>query len=197
MKAFTLYELVITMFVLTMLFSISFKTPIFQKNVYYLPQETNRLANFLKLAQDTSFTEVFLEDKKLCAAGFRFKENEYIGVAFLTTEDDCEFLFNQKPDAFASTTHYLLENGSLSKDQNNPLVIKRKFDGDLKLKSGCSNIIDDALLLFISPYGEPALFIKKGDKWSLQENWPLCFSLTYRNEERQIKINQLGQILLQ
>jgi hypothetical protein len=197
MKAFTLYELIITIFVLTLLFSISFKTPVFQKNIYYLSQETVRLANFLRLTKDVSLSAISLNNKNLCASGLKFENNNvYKGVAYLTEEDDCEFLFKNDPRRFAGTNAYVLKDGSLSQNQTD-LWINQKFDGSFSLSDCKGNSLDsDVLILFIHPYGESALYIKRGSEWSFVEQ-EFCIDLKYRNEEKKIKINKLGQILFE
>jgi hypothetical protein len=201
MKAFTLYELIITIFVLTLLFSISFKTPVFQKNIYYLSQETVRLANFLRLTKDVSLSAISLNNKNLCASGLKFENNNvYKGVAYLTEEDDCEFLFKNRPERFASTNAYVLKDGSLSQNQAD-LWINQRFDGSFSLSDCKKNPLGpDVLVLFIHPYGESALYIKRGNEWIfVEENlWKeFCIDLKYRNEEKRIKINKLGQILFE
>lgn len=201
MKAFTLFELVITMFVLTILFSISFKTPVFQKTVYYLPQETNKLAHFLRLSRDVSLTNYSFKEKKLCAAGLQFENNtRYQGVVYLSEEEDCEFLFQKEPSKFSATNAYLLDDGSVDDNLNNQRIIKKSFLGGMFVSDQtCRESISDAvIILFINPYGEPAIFSRSASGWKLAENiWPVCIVLKYQGDERKITINQLGQILLQ
>lgn len=199
MKSFTLIETVLALSILVILFGIVFRTSVFQKDVYYLGQEVKKLRHFLSLARDLSFTNQRVNNQKVCAVGILFQNNQYQGVAYVTLGEDCQNQFRNNPNSFANINAYLLENGFISQDEKDPLRIIEEFQGSLVVKTNCQDTVqNDVLILFINPYGDPVFFQRQNNAWNnIANNFPLCFSLKYKNDEKTIKINKIGQILLQ
>ncbi len=189
MKAFTLYEMIITLFVMTILFSIAFKSPVFHEKIYYLNQATKKLSDALHLAQDAALSNNKINDEKICAVGIKFNTSSYEGVAFYAPTEDCEAYFNNHKEEFVRINAFLQQDGSISAVKNN-LQLFEQFKGTL-LVDNCSRSIKDYKILFLNPYGE-VIFFDSVNKEISSDSLLIC--LKYSDESKQIKINKFGQI---
>jgi hypothetical protein len=209
MKAFTLIEVALVIFITAILTTISLQFTALSPESLYLKNFIYKLGSNINLIKDFSLSRREINSDKICGYGLYFKNNGYIGYAFATSSFlNCEELVKSNPLSYAPNPNsliYIHTNGDVRRDPIETLQIKDNFQTPLRIKvslnsSFCDNNLFDnyqeLALIYYNPYGD-ILFLGYNNNWQnlLNNNWQeIYFCFDYKNEKKYFKINRSGQI---
>jgi len=210
MKAFTLIEIAIVIFVIIVLSGIAFRFTVFSSETLYLKNFVYKLGSNINFLKDFSLSIRKVDSNKFCGYGISFSNNNnYFGYAFATSSVlDCDTLASSSPTSFAPSSFYLHTNGDIRQDPIEPLQIKDNFKPGLSMQISLSSLTcsenlfssySEIALVYYNPYSDLLLLGKSGNKWEnlLPSDWQnIFFCLEYKGENRYLKINRSGQILI-
>jgi len=217
MKAFTLVEIALVIFITVILTGISLRFTVFSPETLYLKNFVYKIGSNINLLKDLSLgrrevTTTNSTTNKVCGYGIYFSNSNknYLGYVFATSSAlDCDTLASSSPISFApsSPIFYLHTNGDVRLDPIEPLQIKDDFKPgfSMKISTSSQTCSDDLFssyseiaLVYYNPYGDFLLLGKSSD-WVnlLSSNWQnIYFCLQYKNEDRYLGINRSGQIFI-
>jgi hypothetical protein len=209
MKAFTLIEVALVIFITAILTTISLQFTALSPETLYLKNFIYKLGSNINLIKDFSLSRREINSDKICGYGLYFKNNGYIGYAFATSSFlNCEELVKSNPLSYAPNSNsliYIHTNGDVRRDPIETLQIKDNFQDPLRIKVSLNSpFCDDNLfdnyqelaLIYYNPYGD-ILFLGYNNNWQnlLNNNWQeIYFCFDYKNEKKYFKINRSGQI---
>jgi hypothetical protein len=209
MKAFTLIEIALVILITAILAGISLRFTVFSPETLYLKNFVYKLGSNINLLKDFSLSRKEVDANKVCGYGISFS-NRYFGYVFATSSVlDCDTLASSSPASFAPSEpiFYLHTNGDIRQDPIEPLQIKDEFKPGFSMRISLSNstcsdnlfsFYPEIALVYYNPYGDLLLLGKSGN-WTnlLSSDWQnIFFCLQYKNENRYLKINRSGQILI-
>ncbi len=209
MKAFTLIEVALVIFIAAILTGISLQFTVLSPETLYLKNFIYKLGSNINLIKDFSLSRREINSDKICGYGLYFKNNGYIGYAFATSSFlNCEEIVKSNPLSYAPNPNsliYIHTNGDARRDPIETLQIKDNFQNPLRIKVSlnspfCDNNLFDnyqeLALIYYNPYGD-ILFLGYNNNWQnlLNNNWQeIYFCFDYKNEKKYFKINRSGQI---
>lgn len=218
MKGFTLVEIALIFFIITILTSISLQYTVFSTDVLYLKNIIYKLSSNINLLRDfslgTRLIKLINEEAKVCGYGFLITNNSYLGYAYATTSYlNCDLIASTTPQSFAPQQPllYLHTNGDIREDPIEPLQVKddlKYINFRISLTSPtCSDNLfssyNQIALVYYNPYGDLLLLGKRSSSINSWENillkvdWEnIYLCLKYKNEERFLKINRIGQLVI-
>jgi prepilin-type N-terminal cleavage/methylation domain-containing protein len=209
MKAFTLIEIAVVILITAILAGISLRFTVFSPETLYLKNFIYKLGSNINLLKDFSLSRREVDSNKICGYGIDFS-NRYFGYAFATSSIlDCDTLASSSPEIFnpSGSIFYLHTNGDIRTSTIETLQIKDDFKPELSMKISLSsptcadNLFSsypEIALVYYNPYGDLLLLGKNSD-WTnlLPSNWQnIFFCFQYNNENRYLKINRSGQIII-
>jgi len=211
MKAFTLVEIALVILITAILAGISLRFTAFSEETLYLKNFVYKLGSNINLLKDFALSRREVNGNKVCGYGIRFSTSSYFGYVFATSSVlACDTLASSSPTSFApsSPIFYLHTNGDISTSTIETLQIKDDFKPGLSIKIStsfpdCSDNLfshyPEIALVYYNPYGDLLFLGKRSGTWYnlLPSNWQnIFFCLQYKNENRYLKINRSGQILI-
>jgi hypothetical protein len=211
MKAFTLVEIALVILITAILAGISLRFTAFSSETLYLKNVVYKLGSNVNLLKDFALSRREVYGNKVCGYGIKLSNSSYFGYVFATSSVlTCDTLASSSPTSFApsSPIFYLHTNGDIRQDPIGPLQIKEDFKPGLSIKistssSDCSNNLfssySEIALVYYNPYGDLLFLGKRSGNWFnlLPSTWQnIFFCLQYKNENRYLKINRSGQILI-
>lgn len=210
MRGFTLIELAVIILITTILASISLRFTAFSADTLYLKNLIYKLGSSINLIKDFVSSKREISGLRTCGYGILFSNNNYFAYAFATYPNlDCDLIASNSPTSYIPTspTFYLHTNGEIRTDPIPSLQIKDNFKSALSLKISLNNYCPDNLLdyynqialIYYNPYGDILLLGKNGGNWTslLNSNWrDIYFCFQYKNENRFLRINRSGQMLI-
>jgi hypothetical protein len=209
MKAFTLIEIALVILITAILAGISLRFTVFSPETLYLKNFIYKLGSNINLLKDFSLSRKEVDANKVCGYGISFS-NRYFGYVFATSSVlDCDTIASSSPTSFAPSEpiFYLHTNGDIRQDPIEPLQIKDEFKPGLSMRISLSSptcsdnlfsFYPEIALVYYNPYGDLLLLGKSGN-WTnlLPSDWQnIFFCFQYKNENRYLKINRSGQILI-
>jgi hypothetical protein len=209
MKAFTLIEIALVILITTILAGISLKFTAFSPETLYLKNFVYKLGSNINLLKDFSLSRKEIDSSKVCGYGINFS-NRYFGYVFATSSVlDCDTLASSSPTIFGPSEpiFYLHTNGDIKQNPIEALQIKDDFKPGFSMRISLSsptcsdnlfNSYSEIALVYYNPYGDLLLLGKSGN-WVnlLPSDWQnIFFCFRYKNENRYLKINRSGQILI-
>jgi hypothetical protein len=209
MKAFTLIEIALVILITAILAGISLRFTVFSPETLYLKNFVYKLGSNINLLKDFSLSRKEVDANKVCGYGISFS-NRYFGYVFATSSVlDCDTLASSSPASFAPSEpiFYLHTNGDIRQNSIEPLQIKDDFKPGLSMRISLSSptcsdnlfsFYPEIALVYYNPYGDLLLLGKSGN-WAnlLPSDWQnIFFCFQYKNENRYLKINRSGQILI-
>jgi hypothetical protein len=215
MKAFTLVEIALVILITAILAGISLRFTAFSEETLYLKNFIYKLGSNINLLKDFALSRREVNGNKVCGYGINFSTSSYFGYVFATSSVlACDTLASSSPTSFVPSPpiFYLHTNGDIRQNPIEPLQIKEDFKPGLSIKistsfsvsfSDCSNNLFDyyreIALVYYNPYGDLLFLGKRSDTWYnlLPPNWQnIYFCFRYKGENRYLKINRSGQILI-
>jgi hypothetical protein len=211
MRAFTLIEIALVIFIITVLTSISLRFTVFSPETLYLKNFVYKFGSNINLIKDLSLGRNIVNNQKVCGYGMLISSSSYYGYVFATSSVlDCDTIASSSPESFApiSPILYLHTNGDIRESPIDTLQMKDNFKAGLSMAisttSGCSNNLlpsyySEIALIYYNPYSELLLLGKNLSNWYnlLSSNWEnIYFCLQFKNEDRYLKINRSGQMLI-
>jgi hypothetical protein len=215
MKAFTLVEIALVILITAILAGISLRFTAFSEETLYLKNFVYKLGSNINLLKDFALSRREVNGNKVCGYGMRFSTSSYFGYVFATSSVlACDTLASSSPTSFVPSPpiFYLHTNGDISTSTIETLQIKDDFKPGLSIEistsssvsfSDCSNNLFDyyreIALVYYNPYGDLLFLGKRSDTWYnlLPPNWQnIYFCFRYKGENRYLKINRSGQILI-
>ncbi|GIW67346.1 MAG: hypothetical protein KatS3mg096_214 [Candidatus Parcubacteria bacterium] len=210
MKGFTLIEIALVVLITTLLTGFAFKFTSFSEDTLYLKNFIYKLGSNVNLIKDFSLSRREIYGSKVCGYGILFSNNNYLAYVFATSSHvSCDLIASTTPIVYAPSSPflYLHTNGEIRTDPISPLQIKDNFKTALSLRISLSNNCPDNLLNFYSqialvyynPYGDLLLLGQSAGNWVnlLPPNWQnIYFCLQYKNENRYLRLNRSGQMLI-
>jgi len=208
MKAFTLLETVYVLLILSIIFSAIFWGYSFRKEFFYLKNFLKKLRFALETTIDMS-QRAYLKDNYLfCSYGIYFASSTYYeALGFYTTSTNCDSVilndekFLNSIKSGLSNKFYITYYQELTKQYNPQTVLSENFKGQIKvsLSNDCSSPLNFPVLL-VSLYStsEFYVFLSSGSgDWQKINTQNIYLCLNYRNDEKILRINKLGQIILE
>jgi hypothetical protein len=210
MKAFTLVEIALVILITAILAGISLRFTAFSSETLYLKNFVYKLGSNINLLKDFALSRREVNGNKVCGYGINFSTSNYFGYVFATSSVlACDTLASSSPTSFApsSPIFYLHTNGDISTSTIETLQIKDDFKPGFSMKISTSSSdcfydlfssYQEIALVYYNPYGD-LLFLGKSSGWVnlLPSDWQnIFFCLQYKNENRYLKINRSGQILI-
>jgi len=212
MKAFTLLEVALVILITAILAGISLEFTVFSPETLYLKNFVYKLGSNINLLKDFSLSRREVDSNKVCSYGISFSTSTstYFGYISATSSVlDCDTLASSSPASFApsESIFYLHTNGDIRQDPIEPLQIKDNFKPALSMRISLSsptcsdnlfNSYPEIALVYYNPYGD-LLLLGKSSNWDnlLSPDWQnIFFCFGYKNENRYLKINRSGQILI-
>jgi hypothetical protein len=210
MKAFTLVEIAFVLLVTAILAGISLRFTVFSPETLYLKNFVYKLGSNVNLLKDFSLSRRKIDTNKVCGYGISFSTSSYFGYVFATSSLlECDGLASSSPAIFvpSSPILYLHTNGDIRQNPIEPLQIKDNFKRGFSMRISlssptCSDNLfssySEIALVYYNPYGDLLLLGRSGN-WTnlLPSNWQnIFFCLQYKNENRYLKINRSGQMLI-
>jgi hypothetical protein len=213
MKAFTLVEIALVILITAILAGISLRFTAFSEETLYLKNFIYKLGSNINLLKDFALSRREVNGNKVCGYGINFSTSSYFGYVFATSSVlACDTLASSSPTSFvpSSPIFYLHTNGDIRQNPIGPLQIKEDFKPGLSIKistssSNCSSYdlfsshYQEIALVYYNPYGDLLFLGKRSGNWTnlLPPTWQnIFFCLQYKNENRYLKINRSGQILI-
>jgi hypothetical protein len=217
MKAFTLVEIALVILITAILAGISLRFTAFSEETLYLKNFIYKLGSNINLLKDFALSRREVNGNKVCGYGINFSTSSYFGYVFATSSVlACDTLASSSPTSFVPSPpiFYLHTNGDIRQNPIEPLQIKEDFKPGLSIKistssSNCSNNLfssysdysdySEIALVYYNPYGDLLFLGKRSDTWYnlLPPNWQnIYFCFRYKGENRYLKINRSGQILI-
>jgi hypothetical protein len=210
MKAFTLIEIALVILITAILAGISLRFTVFYPETLYLKNFIYKLGSNINLLKDFSLSRKEVDTNKACGYGIYFSNGRYFGYVFATSSVlDCDTIALSSPASFAPSQpiFYLHTNGDIRQNPIETLQIKDEFKPGLSIRISLSNstcsdnlfsFYPEIALVYYNPYGDLLLLGKSGN-WTnlLPSDWQnIFFCFQYKNENRYLKINRSGQILI-
>jgi len=211
MKAFTLIEIALVILITTILSGISLKFTAFSPETLYLKNFVYKLGSNINLLKDFALSRREVSGNKVCGYGIKFSTSSYFGYVFATSSVlDCDTLASSSPTIFGPSEpiFYLHTNGDIKQNPIEALQIKDDFKPGFSMRISLSspicsdnlfNSYSEIALVYYNPYGDLLFLGKRSGTWYnlLPSNWQnIFFCLQYKNENRYLKINRSGQILI-
>jgi hypothetical protein len=211
MKAFTLVEIALVILITAILSGISLRFTAFSEETLYLKNVVYKLGSNINLLKDFALSRREVNGNKVCGYGINFSTSSYFGYVFATSSVlACDTLASSSPTSFAPSPpiFYLHTNGDIRQNPIEPLKIKDDFKPGLSIRISLSNstcsdnlfsFYREIALVYYNPYGDLLFLGKRNDIWYnlLPPTWQnIFFCLQYKNENRYLKINRSGQILI-
>lgn len=224
MRGFTLIEVVAVILITVILAGIALKFTVFSGDTLYLKNFVYKFGSNINLLKDFSLARKIVNingiENKACSYGINIKKGnqyiEYFGYVFATSSlIECSLLASTTPLSFVpSSGLYLHTNGEIRQSPIEPLQIKDKFENignsyfKISITSNDLNCTNDLFnnynyneiaLVYYNPYGDILLLGKSNNNWTslLNNSQDIYFCLRYKNETRNLKINQTGQIVIE
>lgn len=208
MKAFTLLETVYVLLILSIIFSAIFWGYSFRKEFFYLKNFLKKLRFALETTIDMS-QRAYLKDNYLfCSYGIYFASSTYYeALGFYTTSTNCDLVilndekFLNSIKSGLSNKFYITYYQELTKQYNPQTVLSENFKGQIKvsLSNDCSSPLNFPVLL-VSLYSTSEFYVflsSGGGDWQKINTQNIYLCLNYRNDEKILRINKLGQIILE
>lgn len=210
-RAFTLIEIVMVLLIVTMLTTIAFNFNVFSEENTYLKNFNYRLFSDLSLAKNLSFSKQVINESSglaVCGYGLLLTSSSYLGYAYATSNiwESCDYLASSSPTVYATSSpeYFIHSNGEVRSDIIPSLQMKNIFNGTIKIStssSDCSNNIFDnyskVAIVYYNPYGD-YLFLGEdsSSNWGKLTFNDIYLCLEYKNEKRYLRINGIGQLLV-
>jgi prepilin-type N-terminal cleavage/methylation domain-containing protein len=211
MKGFTLIEMAIVIFIITILMGISLRFTVFSPENLYLKNFVYKLGSNIYFIRDLSLARREIGSNKACGYGLAFSNNNYFGYVFTTSSIvECDDLASYSPVIFAPSPPllYIHTNGDIRSQPIEPLQIKENFRSGLSIRISLSspvcsdnlfNVYPEIALVYYNPYADLLLLGKNNSNWVnlLSSNWQNIFiCLQYKNDSRYLKIIRSGQLIV-
>jgi type II secretory pathway pseudopilin PulG len=208
MKAFTLLETVYVLLILSIIFSAIFWGYSFRKEFFYLKNFLKKLRFALETTIDMS-QRAYLKDNYLfCSYGIYFASSTYYEtLGFYTTSTNCDSVilndekFLNSIKSGLSNKFYITYYQELTEQYNPQTILSENFKGQIKisLSNDCSSPLNFPVLL-VSLYSTSEFYVflsSGGGDWQKINTQNIYLCLNYRNDEKILRINKLGQIILE
>ena len=211
MKAFTLIEIALVIFIITVLTSISLRFTVFSPENLYLKNFVYKFGSNINFIKDLSLGRNIVNNQKVCGYGILISSSSYYGYVFATSSVfDCDTIASSSPKSFAPSSPilYIHTNGDIRESPIDTLQIQDNFKTGLSIKVSttsetCSNNLlsfySEIALIYYNPYSDLLLLGKNLSNWYnlLSSNWQnIYFCLKFKNEDRYLRINRSGQMLI-
>ena len=214
-RGFTLIEISIVLLIATFLIGIAFNFINIKSETLYLKNTAYKISSDISFIREMSFSRVIPSgfDYRLrsCGYGLYFSPRGYFAYSFVTSSDvNCDLLASENVINFAPQEgmFYIHTNGEVRAKPLNPILLSNNYQPGFSLamsfdSSSCSNNIfntyPEAAIIFYNPYGDLLVFGRNGG-WNLivPNQWEnIYFCLSYKNDKIFLRINKLGQIILE
>jgi hypothetical protein len=214
MKAFTLVEIAIVLFIISLVFSIFFSFNTLNKDIFYLKSVAKDLSFALNITSDLSQRIIEKNDKFYCGAGIHFSSSTSFEVlAFATTTKLCDEVvatttaINSFINENLNNKTYLLRNQDLSTTTFHSLSLKTDLKQNYEIIfSSSTRCISDynPPLIFLYIYSYNDLFFIFQDLSGGASDWQkidaneiyICLKNIKIGEDYIIKLNKLGQLTI-
>lgn len=212
-QGFTLTEVIMVLLITSILTGIAINFNVFSEEATYLKNFNYRLFSDFSLARNLSLSRQLISGTNLfaCGYGFLFTSSSYLGYAYVSSSDwlSCDDLASSSPQSYATSypEYFLHTNGEISQQPIPSLQAKADFKGEIKIStssSDCSsnNVFSDPLnysevaIVYYSPYGDYLFLGNNGSSWQNLGISDIYFCLEYRNEKRYLRLNKVGQLMV-
>lgn len=209
MKGFTLLEATYVILILSILFAAVFYGYALRKDFFYLKNFSKQIRLALETSIDMSQRAIFKDNYLFCGYGIYFPNSfSYEALGFYTTSTECDIVFQDEAklsyfiNSGLSKKYYLTYYNDLINNFDSRLVLADNFKGNIYFSTSSRNCDEPnrlnfpVILLSVYSTSEFYLFLG-GPNWRkiAANNVYLC--LEYKNENRVLRINKLGQLILE
>lgn len=212
LQGFTLAEVILVLLITSILTGIAINFSVFSEENTYLKNFNYRLFSDFSLARNLSlYNQLISGNLFACGYGFLFSSSSYLGYAFVSSTQwlSCDYLASSFPETYAVSDpdYYFHTNGEVRHKQEviPSLKVESSFKGEIKISTtsqDCSsnNVFSSysrVAIVYYSPYGD-YLFLGQNSSggWVNLDIYDIYFCLEYRNEKRYLRLNKIGQLMV-
>jgi prepilin-type N-terminal cleavage/methylation domain-containing protein len=206
MKGFTLIELAVTIFLLTLLSAIIFNFSTLNKDFLYLKDFSRRLNTAFGVVGFLAQQTKTYQNQIICAYGIYFpNNNSYETLAFTASTLDCDYVIKTNLQNFLNNNlaskKYVHSNLEIRSNVLPNLALNDILQrGSLTFASdeNCSSIINPPLL-FMGVYSYTDIYFlyqQVGGQWQRIQSPSVYLCLIFKKDRVKIKINQIGQFYI-
>jgi len=213
MKAFTIVELSLVVLIILTLIPIVFSIPSIPFDFFYPKEVFRKISDALSISSNMSFsflTDPTNPDFNICAYGIYFANSSTLEtLAFSSSTYDCEKInttTNDSINQFISTNlnnkKFLLKNLSISALDTAyfslGVNLKSGYSFNLSTSSNCSSDFSSVIILYFFKIKDLLIFRNIAGSWQeiTDNQFYICLK-TPQNENFRLKINKLGQLILE